>query len=96
VAVPEKERKGTTQKKITHPSEVPRNGARRNRIVALARWAGGNRSALVPAPTARTGPPHRPAKKRQISSEANEVLNPAPRLNSMLRGSEIRYTTSLP
>jgi hypothetical protein len=40
-------------------------------------------SALVPAPTASTGPPSVPAKNLHTSRLARELLNPAPRMNSM-------------
>jgi hypothetical protein len=70
--------------KRTYPIAVPRKGARRNMDVALARLLGGKRSAFVAAPTARTGLPVRPAKKRQMSKDARLVEKPAPRVKSML------------
>lgn len=72
------------------------NGAIRNTAVIFARWCGGNRSALLPAPTARAGLPVRPAKKRHTIKLAKLLLNPAPSVKSMKTGDESRYTIFLP
>lgn len=81
---------------LTHPKDGPRNGAIRNSAVAFARWCGGNRSALLPAPTARAGLPVIPAKKRHTRKLAKLLLNPAPTVNSAKTGDEITYTIFLP
>jgi len=53
-------------------------------------------SALVPAPTARTGPPSVPAKNLQTSRLASELLKPAPRMKSMYDSADTLYTTDRP
>lgn len=46
-------------------------------------------SAVEPAPTARQGAPAAPAKNRQTSKLANDLLKPAPSVNSMKTGAVI-------
>jgi hypothetical protein len=74
------------QCKRTHPKAGPANGANKNKLVAIALNFGGNKSAFVPAPTAKTGLPVVPARNLQTRKPANELLNPAPRVKSMEMG----------
>lgn len=65
-------------------------------LVVTARVLGGNRSALVPAPTARGGLPQTPAKKRHTISGAILFEKPDPKVNNMKIGAVTRYTIFRP
>ena len=62
----------------------------------MARWTGGHRSALVPAPTASDGEPKNPAKKRQTTNDAKLSEKPAPSVKRAARGKEMMYTDFRP
>lgn len=80
----------------TYPRDGPINGAIKNTAVIFARWCGGNKSALLPAPTAKAGLPVRPAKNRHTIKLAKLLLNPAPSVNSVKTGEDNKYTIFLP
>jgi hypothetical protein len=78
------------------PRDGPRKGAIRKKPVALALSRGGNISARVPPPTAKTGLPVVPAKNRHTSSEANVFEKPAPKVKSAHIGRDTLYTICRP
>ena len=80
----------------TYPSAGPRNGASRKKMLAIARLCGGNKSAFVPPPTARTGPPVNPASIRHAQKVPKLLARPEPRINSADTGREIRYMIRRP
>jgi hypothetical protein len=80
----------------THPTPVAKNGPRVNKLVVKTRFSGGYRSAFVPAPTARAGPPNKPAKNRQMITVSIFPASPAPMVKSPKRGIVMRYTGRLP
>lgn len=81
---------------MTHPRAGPRNGATRNALVVYALSLGGKVSAFVPAPTARTGLPVRPPRKRSASSDPKLFEKPAPIVRSRDTGSDTLYTIRRP
>ena len=72
------------------PKVGPEKGANMKMLIATALVAGGNRSAIVPAPTANAGAPNTPAKNRQIMKDAMFWEQPAPSVNSAKAGKVIR------
>jgi hypothetical protein len=80
----------------SYPREGPANGARRKKVVAMALVRGGNKSAFVPAPTARTGLPKNPAKNRHTRREPKFWENPAPSVKSIITGRDVLYTMLRP
>jgi hypothetical protein len=75
---------------------VAKNGPIVNKEVVRTRDSGGYRSAFVPAPTAKAGPPKSPAKKRQTITVSMFCASPAPRLNNPKTGIVTKYTGLLP
>ena len=64
--------------------------------VAAALVAGGQRSAMVPAPTARQGDPKKPAKKRQVAKDVMLREKPAPSVKAAASGIDNLYTARRP
>lgn len=80
----------------TYPRTGPRKGATMKRHTDKLRWAGGYRSAIVPAPILSGGEPKTPEKKRQITRPAKVLEKPAPMVRSPKTGRHEKYTARRP
>lgn len=76
---------------LTYPILGPIKGAMRNRLETTARCLGGNRSAIVPAPTASAALPVLPAKKRHTINDPKLLEKPEPSVKSINIGADARY-----
>ena len=65
------------------PKAGPKKGAMMNAAAVNALSLGANKSALLPPPIARTGPPAIPAKSLQTIKLPNVFDNPAPIMKRM-------------